>query len=109
MTQRICLLVAGAVFLAASCSHARGSDSIAAALPSPSAVQITRPASSLPPQLAAFSGTWEGRWVGAGGASSGTLPSRLVVEKINAKSAQVVYIYGTQRGYFRAGWFRAHA
>ncbi len=60
-------------------------------------------------QLAAFSGTWEGRWIGPGGAAAGALPSRLIVEKITAKSAQVVYLYGTQPGYFSAGWFRAHA
>jgi hypothetical protein len=72
-------------------------------------VQITAPARGLAPLLAAFSGIWEGRWIGSGGSTYGTLPARLIVEKINTSSAQVVYIYGAQPGRFKAGWGRRQA
>src|SRR2546426_11522493 len=110
MRQRIAGLAVAAVALV-GCTHAKSSasSSIAESLPSPSAVQITPPGRNLVPQIAAFSGVWQGRWIGPGGPTYGTLPARLIVEKISAKSAQVVYIYGAQPGRFQAGWRRSQA
>jgi hypothetical protein len=50
------------------------------AFPGPQEVTIAPPAADLPPDLAAYSGTWEGAW-------GGNLQSRLVVEKIDANGA----------------------
>jgi putative ABC transport system substrate-binding protein len=52
------------------------------AIPRPPEVNLTPPATDLPSEIAAFSGTWEGLW-------NGVLPSRLVVESIDADSARV--------------------
>jgi len=72
-------------------------------LPAPSDVAITAPASDLPPELAAFSGAWEGIW-------DGVLPSRLIVGRIDTTSARVVYIWaGDPNGYLKAGWSRYNA
>jgi hypothetical protein len=96
VTRRL-LVAVGAVLMAVACSS-----SGASSLPSP-AVTVTRPARGLAPQLAAFSGTWQGTWHGPDGR---TLPSRLTVEQITPKAARVVYVYGSQPG-FAAGWFKA--
>jgi hypothetical protein len=64
----------------------------AAALPVPTDVAIIPPGSDLAPELAAFSGTWEGLW-------EGQAPGRLIVERIDATSARIVIIWGT--GYSR--------
>lgn len=74
----------------------------ATALPVPTDVAIIPPGSDLAPELAAFSGTWEGVW-------DGVLPSRLIVERIDATSARVVYIWGADPGYFQAGYSRHNA
>jgi hypothetical protein len=105
--------VAAVVAFLGACSHTSSASSgataapetIATSLPSPTGVRIVPPAAGLPSQLAAFSGTWEGRWHGP----YGTLPSRLVVEQISVKSAQVVYVYGADPGRFPAGWMRVQA
>jgi len=96
-----------ALILIAGCSHANSANpsSSRAAFPSPSAVRITPPAPGLAPQLAAFSGTWQGGWTGP----YGTLPARLIVERIDAKTADVVYVYAALPKRSPAGWFRAHA
>jgi hypothetical protein len=54
-----------------------------ATLPAPPELRMTPPAADLPAELTAFFGTWEGTW-------DGVLPSRLVVEEIDATSARVV-------------------
>ena len=69
------------------------------ALPTPSGVQVTSPAVSLAPQLAAFSGTWRGRW-------GALLPSELIVERIMPTRAQVIYMWGQVPHYLQAGWQR---
>ncbi len=72
-------------------------------VPGPPEVTITPPAADLPPELAAYSGTWEGIW------DTG-LKSRLVVEKIDAESARVVYAWADHpQGRFKGGWVRVRA
>ena len=96
----------------AACSHAAGSNAVGmkqgpavfssvpvGVLPMPSGLHVTPPAAGLAPQVAAFSGTWQGRW-------GGLLPSRLIVERVTTTQAQVVYVWGAFPGYFRAGWQR---
>jgi hypothetical protein len=79
------------------------SGGLSVSLPTPGNVTVTSPASDLAPELAAFSGTWEGAW-------NGNLPSRLIVERIDATSARVVYIWGAgEGGAFPAGWYRFKA
>jgi hypothetical protein len=61
------------------------------------------PAADLPPEVKAFFGTWEGTW-------DGVLPSRLVVEEIDATSARVVYAWADHpQGRFKGGWSRVRA
>ena len=72
-------------------------------LPSPPELRMTPPAADLPPEVTAFFGTWEGTW-------DGVLPSRLVVEEIDATSARVVYAWADDpKGRFKAGWSRVRA
>jgi hypothetical protein len=72
-------------------------------LPAPPELHITVPAADLPPEVAAFSGTWEGTW-------DDVLPSRLVVEEIDTESARVVYAWADHpQGRFQAGWARVRA
>ncbi len=89
--------------LATALLSACASGGIGAALPKPPDVAVTPPAPDLVPELAAFSGSWEGIW-------DGVLPSRLIVERIDAASARVVYIWGADpNGYFKAGYSRHNA
>ena len=55
--------------------------------PLPATLNITPPSPDVPPEIAAFSGMWEGKWVGA-------LYTILVVEKINTETAEVIYSTG---------------
>jgi ABC-type uncharacterized transport system substrate-binding protein len=72
-------------------------------VPGPPEVIITPPAADLPPELAAYSGTWEGAW-------GNIRKSRLVVEKIDAESARVVYAWAEYpQGPFKGGWIRVRA
>src|SRR5919199_4799334 len=72
-------------------------------VPGPPEVTITPPAADLPPELAAYSGTWEGAW-------DNVLKSRLVVEHIDAEAARVVYAWADHpQGRFKGGWTRVKA
>jgi putative ABC transport system substrate-binding protein len=72
-------------------------------VPGPPEVTITPPAADLPPELAAYSGTWEGAW-------RNVLKSRLVVEQIDTESARVVYAWADHpQGRFKGGWRRVRA
>ena len=72
-------------------------------LPVPYNVVITSPAADLTPELASFSGTWEGVW-------DGVVPARFIVERIDSTSARVAYVWGdSPEGQFRAGWRRFNA
>lgn len=64
-----------------------GSAALAADVALPTDVTITPPSPDLKPEIAAFSGRWMGVW-------AGTLDAALVVEKIDARSARVVYAWG---------------
>jgi hypothetical protein len=71
-------------------------------------IHITPPAADLPPELAAFSGTWEGRWTYS--RLGNILLSRLVVEHIDAESARVVYAWGDDPfGRFQRSWNHVRA
>lgn len=73
------------------------------AMPGPPEVNMAPPAADLPPEVAAFSGTWEGPW-------NGVLPSRLVVESLDAESARVVYAWADYPGRcLKGGWVRVRA
>lgn len=71
-------------------------------LPIPANLNIVPPSSELGATLTAYSGTWEGQW-------DGGLFARLIVESIDASSAQVVYVYDSSPGNFKAGWLRTRA
>ena len=58
---------------------------------------------NLLPELAAYSGTWEGAW-------GNVLKSRLIVEKIDAEVARVIYAWADHpQGRFKGGWTRVRA
>ena len=69
-------------------------------VPLPREIEIVPPPSDLPPEVAAFSGRWEGNW------ESG-LESILIVEEIDREKAKVIYAWGdsprtrTVKGYSR--------
>jgi len=71
-------------------------------LPWPENLNITPPSPGLAPELAAFSGIWEGNW-------DGGLASRLAVEQIDTESARVVYAWDDSPPYFKGGWTRIRA
>ena len=78
-------------------------DVAAGTVPGPPEVTITPPAADLLPELAAYSGTWEGAW-------GNVLKSRLIVEKIDGESARVVYAWADHpQGRFKGGWARFRA
>jgi imidazolonepropionase-like amidohydrolase len=71
--------------------------------PLPEDVKVVAPAADLPPELAAYSGTWEGAW-------GNVLKSRLVVEQIDAETARVIYAWADHpEGRFTGGWARVRA
>jgi len=59
----------------------------ASTAPLPQPLSIVDPAKGTPPEIAAFSGVWEGMWNGA-------LATYLVVEDININSAQIIVSLG---------------
>lgn len=76
------------------------SEKLEPTIPFPESVKIIPPSADLNPEIAAFSGIWEGSWVGC-------LPSRLAVEKIDSDKAQVVYAWADHPyGDFKGGWRR---
>ncbi len=102
MAARIVVLLA-CVLMLGGCAT---TGELPSSLPVPPDVAIVPPAATVPPELAAFSGTWEGTWTSA----YGSLPSRLIVERIETDSARVVYVWGDDpNGYFKGGWVRNRA
>jgi hypothetical protein len=72
-------------------------------LPVPSDVHVTTPVRTLPRELAAFSGIWQG-------IANGNLPIRFIIEEIDARSARVVFVWGNAHdGSLSAGWQRYNA
>jgi hypothetical protein len=53
----------------------------------PATLNIVPPSSDLPPEIAAFSGIWEGKW-------RGYTDVILVVENINTQKAEIIYSVG---------------
>lgn len=79
------------------------SGAIRATAPGHPEVKITPPPAGLAPEVAAFSGIWDG-------ARDGVLPNRLIVEKIHANWATIVYTWADDpTGNFKAGWARVRA
>jgi imidazolonepropionase-like amidohydrolase len=71
--------------------------------PLPDDLKVVDPGADLPPELAAYSGTWEGAW-------GNVLKSRLVVEQIDAEAARVVYAWADHpQGRFKGDWTRVKA
>ena len=56
--------------------------------------KIVTPNESIPKELAAFSGSWEGKW------SDYATETALIVEEINTISAKVVYCLGESSGLY---------
>ncbi|MDO8283308.1 MAG: hypothetical protein Q7U10_11930 [Thermodesulfovibrionia bacterium] len=59
--------------------------------PLPETINIVPPSSDVPPEVAAFSGAWQGIFFGA-------LNVTFVVEEINTQSANVIYSWGDSPG-----------
>lgn len=77
--------------------------SIRATLPGRPGTQITPPSAYLPPELASFSGIWEG-------SEDGVLPNRLIVEEIFPTWASIVYHWAdSPTGNVKAGRARVLA
>jgi len=62
----------------------------ASTAPLPATLNIVPPAPDVPPEIAAFSGVWEGKW-------KGSLDSILVVEKIDNNQADIIFSLGYSR------------
>lgn len=63
----------------------------ASTAPLPATLNIIPPAPDVPPEIAAFSGIWEGKWYGY-------YESILVVEKIDNNKAEIIFSVGLARG-----------
>lgn len=63
-------------------------------VPLPNDIDIITPDESIPQELAAFSGCWEGKW------SDYATETALIVEEINTKSAKVIYCLGKSSGLY---------
>ena len=64
----------------------------ASTAPLPATLNIVPPSPDVPPEIAAFSGKWEGKWWGFQDAI-------LVVEKIDSKEAELILSYGLAQGF----------
>ena len=69
-------------------------------LPPPEKIEIVPPDPSLPPEIAAFSGRWEGIWNESG------RKAVIIVEKIDSKEAQIIHGYGRARAIDKPNWGR---
>lgn len=88
------------IALVAGCATPEG---ITPAIPGPAEVIIRPPPAGLAPELAAYSGIWEGVW----SVYEAMVPARLIVQRIDAESALVIYAWGDNsagRFSFKAGW-----
>jgi CubicO group peptidase (beta-lactamase class C family) len=70
----------------------------------PHNVAVVPPQDNVPPEVAAFSGTWSGMWNGVG-------PHVLVVEQLTSNSGIATYAWGIARrwGIHSGGWTRVPA
>jgi len=74
--------------------------SCASTAPLPETLNIVPPSEDVPKEIAAFSGIWKGMWYGA-------VDTALVVEKINAKEAEIIISAGAMPGYDTGMYFYA--
>ena len=70
--------------------------------PLPDDIQIIQPDDDTEMNIAATSGIWYGKW-------DFTLPSRLVIEKINGNNAEIIYSHGDIPNFLQKGWMRKTA
>ncbi|MBI4698268.1 MAG: hypothetical protein HY758_05000 [Nitrospirae bacterium] len=67
--------------------------------PLPRDVTIIPPSPDVPPNVSAFSGSWQGKW-------GGSLDGKLIVERIDSKTADIIISWGAMsgvdRGYLKA-------
>jgi hypothetical protein len=98
-------LLACALLLLTGCATTGDCDE---GIPGPSVVHIVPPAADLAPALAAYSGLWEGTGF-LEGRNGGAQPLRLIVERIAADSAQVLYAWGRGGSASPGGWVRKKA
>ena len=64
----------------------------ASTAPLPENINIVPPSQDLPPEIAAFSGIWKGKW-------QGYQETILIVESIDIKKARVIISFGLAGGY----------
>ena len=63
-------------------------------VPLPNDIDVIATDESIPKELAAFSGCWEGKW------SDYATETALIVEEINTESAKVIYCLGESSGLY---------
>ncbi len=86
--------------------------SCASTAPLPSKLNIVSPASDVPTEIAAFSGTWEGRWEISYGTClecSVSIPTILVVERVDSQKANIIISIGYINQSFKGNYFNASA
>jgi hypothetical protein len=72
-------------------------------VPLPNDIHIIPPSADLPRELAAFSGRWQGTWVGGDGRSG--RDAILIIEEINTQEAKGIYAWSAW-GTSSSGWKR---
>jgi hypothetical protein len=70
-----------------------------AGTPLPEVVKVVPPSADVPPSVAVFSGTWTGKW-------NETLDHTLVVERIEGRTATLIYSWGDSSQGGRGGYSR---
>lgn len=105
-TTRWAFIVASALFMAACATDSLPKKDFTAMMVESSA-RTEEPLPSLSPRLRELVGVWEGVWVADWGRTE-TLTTRLVVETVSEKRANVVYMW-YPGGPYEAGWSRRYA
>lgn len=74
----------------------------------PSAIKIVSPGQEVPPQIANYSGVWEGMWDLEiyGIRSFRAMAVTIVIEKIESSRVTAIYSWGNWRDYTKEGWVR---
>ena len=95
--RKLLVLAVVLVLLGSGCATVAGGES---QTPLPATVKIVPPGSDVPPQIAAYSGIWEGMWdVGRS--------VTIVIEKITMDEVIAIYSWGPQLKYnSQEGWRR---
>ena len=84
-------------FLALALAACQSTPEVAAPLPPPPTGEVTAPAKNVPAALAAFSGTWVGKW-------GESLDAHLAVQTVARDGAVTgTYSWGDMPGQFKAG------